>query len=67
MTEAEWGLFIAGVFIGLAFCGSFVLGAMWMFKTVTKLQACGFRILTWRDMKFQKEPIPFQPSLGDDK
>ena len=52
MTQEQWGIFITGVGIGLIFCGSFVMGAMWMFKTVMKLQACGFKILDWHTVHY---------------
>lgn len=49
MTQEQWGLFVTGVLIGIIFCACFVAGAAWMFKTIMKLQAAGFNILTWRD------------------
>lgn len=50
MTQEQWGIFITGVGVGVAFCGCAVLGAMWMFRTLMRLEACGFKIIVWRDM-----------------
>lgn len=56
MTQEQWGIFVTGVLVGVAFCGCAVLGAAWMFKTVMKLNAAGFNILTWRDNQAAPEP-----------
>ena len=48
MTEEQWGLFVTGVLVGVAFCGSAAMGAIFMFRTIMRLQSCGFNIAMWR-------------------
>lgn len=67
MTPEQWKLIGVGVVIGLLFCAGIGLGALWMFRIVMKLEACGFNILTWRNAELRIEQSKAKrPELSND-